>query len=103
MPFGPSTLADLRKAGVITSQEIVAAIDVYMRDPGAGLYRFPSGHSLDLAAIVTASPGLDRKERAGPQEKTFRNGLAVAIMAARPTPPGPEATSGGAADITDAS
>lgn len=87
MPAGPSTLADLRKAGVIGSREIVAAIDAYMRAPGAGPYRFPSGHSLDLAAIVAASPGLDREERAGPQEKTFRNGLAIAIMAACPTPP----------------
>lgn len=87
MPAGPSTLADLRKAGVIGSREIVAAIDAYMRDPDAGPYRFPSGHSLDLAAIVAASLGLDREERAGPQEKTFRNALAVAIMAASPTPP----------------
>ena len=87
MPAGPSTLADLRKAGVIGSREIVAAIDAYMRDPAAGPYRFPSGYSLDLAAIVASSPGLEREERAGPQEKTFRNALAVAIMAACPTPP----------------
>ncbi|MCJ2098629.1 hypothetical protein [Methylobacterium sp. E-046] len=85
MPARPSTLADLRKTGVISSQEIVAAIDAYMRDPAAGPYRFPSGHSLDLAAIVEASPALDRVERAGPQEKTFRNGLATAIMTAHPT------------------
>ena len=87
MPAGPSTLADLRKAGVISSQEVVAAIDAYMRNPDTGPYRFPSGHILDLAAIVAASPGLKRTVRAGPQEKTFRNGLAVAIMASRPAPP----------------
>lgn len=87
MPAGHSTLADLRKAGIISSFEIVAAIDAYMRDPTVGPYRFPSGHSLDLAAIVAASPGLDREERAGPQEKTFRNALAATIMAASPTPP----------------
>ncbi|MCJ2049096.1 hypothetical protein, partial [Methylobacterium sp. J-070] len=80
----PSTLADLRRAGIISSQEIVAAIDAYMRDPAAGPYRFPSGHSLDIAAIVKAS-ALDRVKRAGPQEKTFRNALATAIMAACPT------------------
>ncbi|WP_267424316.1 hypothetical protein [Methylobacterium sp. GC_Met_2] len=55
MPAGPSTLADLRKAGIITSQEIVAAIDLYLRDPAAGSYRFASGHSLDIAALVNAS------------------------------------------------
>jgi hypothetical protein len=87
MPSGPSTLADLRKAGVIGSREIVAAIDSYMLDPDAGPYRFPSGHSLDLAGIVDATPALVRVERAGPQEKTFRNALAVAIMAACPIPP----------------
>ena len=87
MPARPSTLADLRKGGIITSVEIVAAIDAYMRDPTAGPYRFPSGHSLDLAAIVSATAALQRVERAGPQEKTFRNGLATAIMAARPTAP----------------
>jgi hypothetical protein len=87
MPAAPSTLADLRRSGTISSFEIVAAIDAYMRDPTAGPYRFPSGHSLDLAAIVDATPALDRVERAGPQEKTFRNALAVAIMAARPAAP----------------
>ena len=87
MAAGLPTVADLRRAGVITSQEIVAAIDTYMRDPKASPYRFPSGHSLDIAAIVSATPALDRVERAGPQEKTFRNGLATAIMAARPLKP----------------
>ncbi|ACB28422.1 hypothetical protein [Methylobacterium radiotolerans] len=87
MPTGPSTLADLRKAGVVSSQEIVGAIDAYMRDPGVAPYHFRSGHSLDLAVIVDATPALDRVERAGPQEKTFRNALAIAIMAARPTTP----------------
>ncbi|MET3415160.1 hypothetical protein [Methylobacterium sp. 1030] len=87
MPAGPTTLADLRKASVINSREIVAAIDAYMRDPAAGAYRFPSGHSLDITSIVDATPALRRIERAGPQEKTFRNALAGAIMAAHPTWP----------------
>ncbi|MBE7182739.1 MAG: hypothetical protein INR71_16285, partial [Terriglobus roseus] len=59
MPAVPSTLADLRRSGTISSFEIVAAIDAYMRDPAGGPYRFPSGHTLDLAAIVAASSGLD--------------------------------------------
>ena len=87
MTAKPPTLADLRRTGVISSQEIVAAIDAYMRDPEAGPYRFPSSHTLDIATIVEATPALKRVERAGPQEKTFRNGLATAIMAARPTAP----------------
>jgi hypothetical protein len=87
MPAGPSTCADLRKAGVISSQEIVGAIDAYMRDPAAGPYRFASGHSLDIAALVDAASALDRVERAGPQENAFRIALATAIMTAYPTPP----------------
>lgn len=87
MPARSSTLADLRRAGIVTSQEIVAAIDVYVRDPAAGPYCFHSGHSLDLAAIVSATPTLARVERARLQDKTFRNGLATAIMAAQPIAP----------------
>lgn len=88
MPAGPSTLADLRKAGIITSQEVVAAIDLYLRDPAAGPYRFASGHSLDVATLVARK--LSREEisdRAGPQEKTFRTAVAAVVMGAHPTPP----------------
>jgi hypothetical protein len=87
MPAEPSTFASLRQAGVINSLEIVAAIDAYMRDPTAGVCRFPSGHSLDIASIVDATPALRRTERPDSQEKTFRNALAVAIMAAQPAGP----------------
>ena len=84
---GLPTVADLRRVGTINSQEIVAAIDAYMRDPAAGPYRFASGHSLDLSALVSASPAFVMVERSGPQEKGFRTVLAAAIMAAHPTPP----------------
>jgi hypothetical protein len=82
------TIAELRRSGRISSHEIVAAIDLYMRDPAAGPYRFSSGHILDLAALVasTVSPA-EVANRAGPQEKTFRNAVAVAVMAAHPTTP----------------
>ncbi|MEE7450030.1 hypothetical protein MRF4_20695 [Methylobacterium radiotolerans] len=87
MTSGPLTLANLRKAGVITSREIVAAIDAYMLDPAAGPYLFSSGHSLDIAAIVGTTSSLERMERAGPQENAFRIALATTIMAAHPTTP----------------
>ncbi|MCJ2118799.1 hypothetical protein MKK65_19890 [Methylobacterium sp. J-001] len=82
------TVADLRRSGRISSHEIVAAIDLYMRDPAAGPYRFTSGHSLDVAALVasTVSPA-EVANRAGPQEKTFRNAVATVVMTARPTAP----------------
>lgn len=61
MAAGPPTIADLRRAGRITSYEIVAAIDLYLRDPAAGPYRFTSGHSIDVAALVRASPAFSRR------------------------------------------
>lgn len=65
MPAGPSTLADLRKAGIVSSFEIVAAIDAYMRDPAAGPYRFASGHSLEIAASSSLSAPASRASGAG--------------------------------------
>ena len=88
MQTGLSTLADLRRAGIVHSQEIVAAIDAYMLDPAAGPYRFASGHSLDVLALV--GPMLDRVEftgQPGPQEKAYRTKVAAIIMAAYPSPP----------------
>ncbi|WP_267426981.1 hypothetical protein [Methylobacterium sp. GC_Met_2] len=87
MPAGPSTVADLRRAGIIKSQEVVAAIDLYLRDPAAGPYRFASGHGIDIAALVNASPAFAMVGQSGHRETTFRTVLAAAIMAARPTPP----------------
>ncbi|UIY45616.1 hypothetical protein [Methylobacterium radiotolerans] len=87
MPAEPSTLADLRKAGIISSIEIVAAIDAYMRDSTVGPYRFASGHSLDIAAIVAGSPAFQMVERSGTHENAFRVVLAAAVMAAHPTLP----------------
>ncbi|MCJ2097257.1 hypothetical protein [Methylobacterium sp. E-046] len=87
MTAGLPTVADLRRAGRISSQEVVAAIDAYMRDPAAELYRFASGHSLDVAALVDASPALEKVGRSRPLDAGIRTVLAAAIMAARPTPP----------------
>ncbi|QGY03550.1 hypothetical protein MMSR116_17895 [Methylobacterium mesophilicum SR1.6/6] len=88
MHAGPPTVADLRKVGRIKSQEIVAAIDFYLRDPTAGPYRFASGHRLDVAAIVASAISLEQvAHRSGPQENAFRIALATAVMAACPTPP----------------
>ena len=88
MTAGLSTVADLRRVGRISSQEVVAAIDVYLRDPTAGPYRFASGHSLDIAALVTSGVSSEQiAPRSGPQENAFRIALAAAIMSACPTPP----------------
>ncbi|MCJ2016693.1 hypothetical protein MKK84_04505 [Methylobacterium sp. E-065] len=87
MLAGPSTLADLRKAGIVSSQEVVAAIDLYLRDPAAGPYRFASGHSIDIATLVDPSPASEKVARSRPLDAAIRTALAAAIMAAHPTPP----------------
>jgi hypothetical protein len=87
MPAGLPTVADLRRAGRITSQEVVAAIDAYMHNPAIGPYRFASGHSVDVAAIVNALPALAKDGRCRPKNAEIRIALAAAIMAAHPTPP----------------
>jgi hypothetical protein len=81
------TLADLRKAGTITSSEIVAAVDAYVHNPAAGPYRFASGHSLDIAAAVATSEEFAKMvARPGPREKVFRTAVATAAMSARLSP-----------------
>ncbi|TXN00504.1 hypothetical protein FV242_21780 [Methylobacterium sp. WL64] len=87
MHAGPSTLADLRKAGIISSQEIVAAIDVYLRDPTAGPYRFSSGHNLDVVAVVADVAKTGKTMfGVGRQDKAYRNAVTAAVMTAQPTP-----------------
>ena len=87
MHAGLPTVADLRRAGRITSQEVVAAIDAYMHNPMCGLYRFACGYSLDVAAIVDALPALAKEDRSRPLNAGICTALAAAIMAAHPTPP----------------
>lgn len=88
MPTARPTLADLRKAGTISSTEIVAAVDLYMRDPETGPYRFASGHSVDVAATVATSPVISElKGKPGPQGKMFRNAVTAAVMGAPATKP----------------
>lgn len=82
------TVADLCKAGTVSSSEIVAAIDRYMRDPTAGPYRFASGHSVDIAAAVAATSEISRlRANPGPEGKALRNAVAATTMAAQVVPP----------------
>lgn len=50
------TTGELYKAKTVTVDEIVAAVDVFIRDPTVGMCRFASGHSFDPAAAVKAPP-----------------------------------------------
>ena len=87
MHAGLPTVADLRRSGRISSHEIVAAIDVYLRDPTAGPYSFSSGHSLDVAAVVTDVAKTGKTLfGVGRQDKAYRNAVTAAVMTAQPTP-----------------
>ena len=48
------TTGDLFKAKAGTSDELAAAVDVFMRGPTVSMFRFASGHTRDLAAAVKA-------------------------------------------------
>ena len=48
------TTSDLFKAKTVTDDEVTAAVDVFMRDATVSMFRFASGHTLDLAAAVRA-------------------------------------------------
>jgi hypothetical protein len=88
MPPKPPTVADLRKAGVIGSTEIVAAVDLYMRAPTAGPYRFASGHSVNVPGAVAAAPKITEiKASPGPQKKAYRTAVTAAVMEAPAVPP----------------
>lgn len=83
MPPKHLTLADLRKAGTITSVEIVAAIGTYVTNPTAGPYCFASGHSVDIAKAIEASCEFaEMMARSGPKEKTFRAAVTTVAMRA---------------------
>jgi hypothetical protein len=83
MPAKHLTFADLRKAGTITSVEIVAAIDAYVTNSTTGPYCFASGHSVDIAKAINASCEFAKMvARSGPKEKTFRAAVTTVAMRA---------------------
>lgn len=78
------SVGDLRRAGTISSTEIVDAIDRYVLDPTSGPYRFASGHRIDIATAIAAAPEMfEQRKRPGPQEKTLRGAITAIVMAAQ--------------------
>jgi hypothetical protein len=86
MHYRLPTVADLCRSGRISSLEIVAAIDLYIRDATAAPYGFTSGYSLDVAAVAADVPrASETMAGLGRQDKAYRN--TVAVMTVRPTAP----------------
>ncbi|MCJ2042891.1 hypothetical protein MKK55_28670 [Methylobacterium sp. J-059] len=79
------TTGDLIKAKTIASDEVNAAVDVFMRDPTVSLFRFASGHTVDPAAAVKDHEP-SRKAVANPEAgDQYRSGMVrTAILLARP-------------------
>lgn len=47
-----SSIADLRRAGIVSADEIRRAAAAYLDDPACGPFRLRNGHILDVAAAV---------------------------------------------------
>ncbi|TXM92099.1 hypothetical protein FV222_23700 [Methylobacterium sp. WL103] len=82
------TTGDLFKAKIVTDDEVNTAVDIFMRAADVRLFRFASGHTLDLAAAVRAS----RHATATLTEPTAKDGskrsaVRTAILLARPVAP----------------
>lgn len=83
----PST-SDLRRTKTVTDDEVNAAIDVFMCDPTASLFRFASGHALDPATAVKAHKPAARAVTDPDRNDKFRRGMIrTAILLARPVAP----------------
>lgn len=82
------TTGELYKVKAILEDEVVAAVDVFMRDPTVSLFRFNDGHTLDVAAAVKAHPWA--KATVASQEASEhlrRAAVRTAILLARPVKP----------------
>ena len=83
------TTGDLFKAKTVTDDEVADAVDLFMRDPTVSLFRFASGHTLDLAAAVKAHEPAARAVIDPDRPEKFRRGMVrTAILLARPTASG---------------
>jgi hypothetical protein len=83
MPAKHLILADLHKAGTITSVEIVAPIDAYVTNSAAGPYYFASGHGINITKAIEASPEFAKlMARSGPKKKTFRTAVTTVVLSA---------------------
>ena len=83
------TTGDLFKAKTVTDDEINTAVDMFMRAADVRLFRFASGHSLDLAAAVRAHDPAARAVADTDRSETYRRSMVrTAVLLARPTATG---------------
>ncbi|GJD47026.1 hypothetical protein AFCDBAGC_4911 [Methylobacterium cerastii] len=66
---------DLLKAKIVTDDEVSAAVDVFMTDLTTRLFRFKSGHSLDLANAVRVHQPAKAAVAHPDRNEKFRRGM----------------------------
>jgi hypothetical protein len=82
------TTGDLIKAKTIASNEVNAAVDVFMKDATVSLFQFASGHTIDPAAAVQAHLPSKAAVADPDRNEKFRRGMVrIAILLARPVAP----------------
>lgn len=82
------SIADLRRDGIVSSEEIRRAAAAYLDDPTSGPFRLRNGHTLDVAAAVEGHD-LTSKALADPETPRLNRRILVqtVLALARTTPP----------------
>jgi hypothetical protein len=88
IPFGMAdpnpTVSELFKAKAVTDEQVNAAVDAYLADPGTTAHLIADGYSLDLAAAV-AGHGWASQVVANPESSPSlkRGAIRTAILLVR--------------------
>ncbi|GJD47264.1 hypothetical protein AFCDBAGC_5157 [Methylobacterium cerastii] len=77
--------SDLLKVKIVTDDEVNAAVDVFMKDATVSLFRFASGHTLDLAASVKAYEPARAAVADPDRTEKFRRGMVRTAILLGPT------------------
>ncbi|MCJ2028116.1 hypothetical protein MKK50_01665 [Methylobacterium sp. J-043] len=79
-----STVGELFKTKFVTDDQVTAAVDAYLADPGTTAHPIADGYSLDLAAAV-AGHGWASQVVANPESSPSlkRGAIRTAILLAR--------------------
>ncbi|KQQ23750.1 hypothetical protein ASF53_05355 [Methylobacterium sp. Leaf123] len=86
MSGSDATVGELFKAKAVTDEQVNAAVDAYLADPGTTAHPIADGYSIDLAAAV-AGHGWASAVVANPESSpTLKRGaIRTAILLARAT------------------
>jgi hypothetical protein len=80
------SVGELYKANAVVDDDVVKAVDAYMKDPTTGLFQIGDGYKLDLAATVEGHPWAKAEvARADASENLKRHAVRTAILLAYPT------------------